>query len=126
MCTRIQLVDTLVGRNDTKWYYYKSENILVEVEKARLVESMAQTSNKAVTLFSSSCYLSSYLLYSSILSPHAKLEDSLLRIAPSAKKQQRGRLHATCRWSWLLAGESIIESRHSYTHGYTRTQLQNT
>lgn len=59
---------------------------------------------------------SSYLLYSSILSPHAKLEDSPLRTAPPAKKRQRGRLHATCRWSWLLAGESIIISRHSYTY----------
>lgn len=57
--------------------------------------------------FSPCCLsLSSYLLYSSILSPHAKLEDSPLRTAPSAKKRQRGRLHATCRWSWLLAGES--------------------
>lgn len=41
--------------------------------------------------------LFSYLFYSSILSPHAKLEDSPLRTAPPAKKRQRGRLHATCR-----------------------------
>lgn len=97
-----------------------------------------RTSNKAVT-FSSSCYFSSYLLYSSILSPHAKLEDPPLRIDPSAKKQQRGRLHATCRWSWLLAGESIIESRHTqlymrlynthvrtHAHTYTLTTQRHT
>lgn len=89
---------------------------------------LGSTSNKAAPSVSSSCCLTSYLLYSSILSPHAKLEDPPFRIAPSAKKQQRGRLHATCRWSWLLAGESIIESWHNYphdchTHTYTpRTQ----